>query len=73
MLQMEIDDVGAVAHVAGVQANIGAIEMKAGQIIREPNSGIATDDNEVLVQTDNAFRKLSDALVLAVRIADAQR
>ena len=69
---MEVDDVSVVTHLGGVQANVCAIEMEAVEIAREPEPGIAPDDDEILIQRRHLGRQHANALIFAVRICDAQ-
>src|SRR6476646_6246574 len=50
MLQMEIDHIGSVAHQVSGEADVGAVEMKPGQIAREADTGGIADDDEVFIQ-----------------------
>lgn len=72
-MQMKIDDIGRVTHDVGGDADIGTIEMKARQIVGEPDARSATDDKEIFVQRLHSFRILPNLIVGAVTIRNPQR
>ena len=73
MLKVEVYDVGRVAHLTGVKADVRAVEVKSGEVVREANSRITANDDKVFVQAHDTFWKFSDALVFAVGVTDAER
>jgi len=72
VVQVEVDDVGAVAEVGGDDTEFCAVEMKAGKVARKGKICIGADDDEVFVKAQARDRKrASDGLVLAKFIAHA--
>ena len=56
-----------------MQADVGAIKVKALEVAREAETRVTPDDDEIFIQTENALRKVSLTLVFAMRVGNAQR
>ena len=65
---MEINDVGRVAHLGCVQADVGAVKMKACQVVGKAYACIAAHDDEVLIESGNTRGQIADPDITAVRI-----
>ena len=59
--------------MSGLQADIGAVEMKTGQIGGKAKPGFPADDNEILVQGHDFGGKIADASINAMRVCYAYR
>jgi len=72
MPQVEINHPGTAPGAARLQAQIRAIEMKAGKPGRDTHQRIAPDNDEILIQADHPRGKLAAPLIFPMRIGNAE-
>lgn len=72
MPQMEINHPGTAPGAARLQAQIRAIEMKAGKPGRDTHQRIPPDNDEILIQADHPRGKIAAPLILSMRIGNAE-
>ena len=72
MPQMEINHPGTAPGAARLQAQIRAIEMKAGKPGRDTHQRIPPDNDKILIQADHPRGKISAPLILSMRIGNAE-
>ena len=72
MPKVKINHPSAAPGAARLQAQIRAIEMKAGKPGRDTHQCIAPDNDEILIQADHPRREIAAPLILSMRIGNAE-
>ena len=72
MPKVKINHPSAAPSAARLQAQIRAIEMKAGKPGRDTHQRIAPDNDKILIQADHPRGKLAAPLIFPMRIGNAE-
>ena len=72
MPKVKINHPSAAPGAARLQAQIRAIQVKAGKPGRDTHQRIAPDNDEILIQADHPRRKIAAPLIFPVRIGNTE-